>query len=115
MDALNLIFWLNEGFVPPYQYRDNNTDKLKFEDVLFVWSTNYADNLNIKIENVNNSIGMDKTEIKNYGDGHRPYSSSFRSEVYITEELVEELTNRYQKLIGLLRCSIELVSIFIFI
>ena len=46
--------------------------------------------------------------LNNYGDGNRPYSSSFRLELNFTEELVEELTNRYQQLIGVLRWSIEL-------
>ena len=40
-----------------------------------------------------------------------PYSSSFRPELDVTEELGEELTNRYQKIIGVLKWSIELGSI----
>ena len=40
--------------------------------------------------------------------GNRPYSSSFRPEIDVTEELGEELTNRYQQLIVVLRWSIEL-------
>ena len=51
--------------------------------------------------------------LKNYGDGYRPYSSSFRPELDFTEELGEELTNRYQQLIGVLRWSIELGRIYI--
>ena len=46
--------------------------------------------------------------LKNYGDGNRPYSSSFGPELDVTEELGEELTNRYHQLIGVLRWSIEL-------
>ena len=45
---------------------------------------------------------------KNYIYGHSSYSSRFSPELYVTEELVDELTNRYQKLIGVLRWSIEL-------
>ena len=44
---------------------------------------------------------------------HRPHSSSFRPELDVTEELEEELTNRYQKLIGVLRWSIEPRRIYI--
>ena len=51
---------------------------------------------------------MDNTALNNYGYGHRPYSSRFRLELDVTDELGEELTNRYQKLIGVLRWSIEL-------
>ena len=46
--------------------------------------------------------------LKSYGDGHRPYSSRFSPELDVTEELGEELTNRYQQLIGVLMWSIEL-------
>ena len=42
------------------------------------------------------------------GTSHRPNSSSFSPELDVTEELGEELTNRYQQLIGVLRWSIEL-------
>ena len=46
--------------------------------------------------------------LKSYGDGHRPYSSRFNPELDAPVELGEELTNRYQQLIGVLRWSIEL-------
>ena len=46
--------------------------------------------------------------LKNDGDGHSPYSSSFSPELDVTKELGEELTNRYQKIIGVLMWSIEL-------
>ena len=41
--------------------------------------------------------------LKNYGDGHRPYLSSFRLELDVTEELGEELTKRYQQPIVVLK------------
>ena len=56
---------------------------------------------------------MDNTALKNDGDGNIPYSSSFGTQLYDTEELVEELTNRYQQLIILMRCSIELGRIHV--
>ena len=61
------------------------------------------DYLKRAIDNVDNSIGVDKTALKNYGDGHSPYSSSFRPELDVTEELGEEVNNRYQQIIGVLR------------
>ena len=51
---------------------------------------------------------MDNTELRNYGDVHRPYSSRFRPELDFAEELVEELTKWYHQLVGVLRWSIEL-------
>ena len=81
------------------------------EDRRVVWYTNCVDYLNSSIGNINNSLAVDKTAVKNYVDGHKLYSSSFRPESDFTEELGEELTNRYQKLIGVLRCSIELLRV----
>ena len=72
----------------------------------FVWSTNSVDYLKSTIENIDGSFGLNKILIKNYGDGNMPYSSSFGTELGFTEELGEELTNRYQKFIGVLRWSI---------
>ena len=43
-----------------------------------VWSTNCVYYLKITVYNVDNSLGVDNTELKNYGDGHRIYSSRFR-------------------------------------
>ena len=78
-------------------------EKVQLEDGRVVWSTNCVDYLKSAIENIDNSLGLDKTALKNYGDGHRPYSSRFRPELDVTEELGEELTSRYQKLIRVLR------------
>ena len=108
MDELNMIYWLKEGFVSPERYLGANVEKVQLNDGRVVWSTNCVNYLKSAIEDVDNSLRVHKTALKNYGDGHRPYSSSFRSELDATEELGEELTNRYQQLIGVLRCSIEL-------
>ena len=78
------------------------------KDGKVVWSNNCAGYLKSSIENFDNSLGVDYTALNNYGDRHRPYSSSFRPELDVTEELGEELTNRYKQLIGVLMCSIEL-------
>ena len=53
--------------------------------------------------------------LKNDGDENMPYSSIFRPEIDLTEELREELANRYQQLIGVLRWSIEIGRIDILI
>ena len=87
MDAFNMIYRLNEGFGPPDRYLGPNADKVHLKDGQVVWSTNCVDYLNSAIENVDNSLGVDKAALKNYGYGNRPYSSSFRSELYVTEEL----------------------------
>ena len=92
---MNIIYRLKEGFGPPDQYLGANVDKVQLKDGRVVWSTKFVDYLKSAIENVHNSLGLDKTELKNCGDGHMPYSSSFRSELDITEELGEEHNKRY--------------------
>ena len=113
MDALNMIYRLTEGFGPPDRYLGANVEKVQLKDGRVVWSTKFVDYLNRAIENVDNSLGVDKTALNNYGYGHMPYSSSFRPELYVTEEPGEEPTNRYQQLIGVMRWSIELGRIYI--
>ena len=77
MDALNMIYRLMEGFGTPDQYLGSNVEKVHLKDGRVVWSINCADDLKSEIDNVDNSLGVDKMALKNYGDGHRPYSSSF--------------------------------------
>ena len=87
MDALNIIYRLKEGFGTPDQYLGANVYKLHLKDGRVIWSTNCVDYLNSAIENFDNILGVDKTALKNYGYGHRPYSSSFRPELDVTEKL----------------------------
>ena len=103
MDALNMIYRLKEVFVPPSRYLGENVEKVQLKDGRVVWSTNCVDYLNSAIENVDKSIGVNKTALKNYGDGHMPYLSRFSPELDVTEEPGKELTNRYQKLIRVMR------------
>ena len=107
MDALNIIYWLNEVFVLPDQYLGANVEKVQLEYGRLVWSTNCVNYLKRAIENVDSLLGVEKKTLNNYGDGHRPYSSRFRPELYITEAMEDELTNSYQQLIGVLIWSIE--------
>ena len=67
------------GFVPPDRYLDSNVEKVQLEDEQVVSYTNCFDYFKSVIDNINNSLGVYKTVINNYGDGHRPYSSSFRT------------------------------------
>ena len=40
MDALNMIYRLNEGFGPPDRYLGSNVEKVQMKDVQVLWSTN---------------------------------------------------------------------------
>ena len=99
MYALNMIYRLRGGFGPPDRYLGANDEKLQLKYVRVVWSTNRVDYLKRAIEIFDNSLGVDNMAINNYVYGHGPYSSSFRPELYVTEEMGEELTDRYQQLI----------------
>ena len=103
MDAFNMIYWLKEVFVLPDQYLGANFDKVQLKYGQVVQSTNCVDYLKSAIENDDNLLGVDKMSLKNYVDGHRPYLSIFRPELDVTEEMGEELTNRYQQLIEVLK------------
>ena len=58
MDDLNIIYWLNEVFVPPDRYIYANITKVKLLDRQVVFPTNFIDYLKIEIKNVNNSLGV---------------------------------------------------------
>ena len=100
IDALNLIYGLRDNFGPPDRYLGANFEKVQLYGGRIVWSTNCIDYLNSSIKNVKNSLVVDKYALKNCGNGHIIYSSSYRSELEITEGLVEELANIYQQLVG---------------
>ena len=72
---------LKEGFGPPDRYLGTNVEKVQLKDGRFVWSTNCVDYLKSAIEMFDNSLGVDKTALKNDGDGYMPYSSRFRLEL----------------------------------
>ena len=50
MDALDMIYRLKEGFGSPDQYLGENADKVQFNYVQVVWSTNSVDYLKSAIE-----------------------------------------------------------------
>ena len=60
-----MIYWLNEVFGPPDRYLGANVEKVQLKDERVVWYTNFDDYLKITIENVDNSLGVDKKSLKN--------------------------------------------------
>ena len=85
MDGLNVIYRLNEGFVSPNRYLGVNVDKVQLKNGRVVCSNKCVDYLKSAIENFDDSLGVYKTALKNYLNDHRPYSSRFRPELYVTE------------------------------
>ena len=102
---------MKEGYGPPTRYLGANIDRIQLEYVRIVWSETCVDYLRGSIDNVDRMLKEYNTALKCYGDGHRPYPSSYRPELYVSQELGPELINRYQQLIGTLRWDIELGSI----
>ena len=88
-DALNMIYRLKECFGPPDQYLGAIVDKVQLEDGQVVCYTNCVDYLKSVINNVDNSLLVDKMALNNDGYEHRTYSSSFRSGSYVTKKLGE--------------------------
>jgi len=58
------------------------------------------------IQQVKNELNQKDLTLKQFGTGLRPYPASYRPEVDVTPTLDEEMTNRFQQLIGILRWSI---------
>ena len=114
MKKINEIYRLKEGVGPPDRYLGANVEKVQLQDGSIAWSMNCVDYLKGAIENVNNMLQEADSALKNCGDGKRPYPSSYRPEIDVTPELNDDLGNRFQQLIGILRWSIELGRIDIY-
>ena len=55
------------------------------------------------IKNVDYIPEGNKADLKSLGGGHRPNPSSYRPELDVNDEFNEDLTNIFEKLIGVLR------------
>lgn len=108
MDLLSETYRLKDGTGPPSRYLGANVEKVQLCDGSTSWSMTCVDYLRGAIENVNNMLKEQGSALKNVGDGKRPYPSSYRPELDVTNELNDQLANRFQQLIGILRWSIEL-------
>ena len=51
------------------------------------------------IKNVDSILEGNKADLKSFGGIHRPYPSLYRPYLDVSNELDEELTNRFQQLI----------------
>ena len=109
MDKIGLIYRLKEGSVaPPERYLGANIEKVQLPDGRIAWSMSCGDYLKGAIKNIDDTLAESKSALKMFGDGHRPYPSSYRPEIDTSTLLEPELISRYQQLIGILRWSIEL-------
>ena len=67
MDALHLVYRLKKGLDPQNRYLSFNVEKVQLEVGSFVCYTNCVDYLKSEIENVNNSLGVDRATLNRYG------------------------------------------------
>ena len=114
MKAINQVYRLKDGAGSPDRYLGANVQKVQLADGSTAWSMTCVDYLKGVISNVNKNLEQAKTSLKNFGDGKRPYPSSYRPEIDVSRELDPEQTNYFQQLIGILRWSIELGRIDIY-
>ena len=68
----------------------------------------FIDYLHGAIKNVDYILEGNKSVLKSFGGGHRPYPSLYIPELDVTNELYTESINRFQQIIGFIRWSIEL-------
>ena len=108
MDKLNSIYRLKDGVGSPDRYLGANIDQVQLEDGTITWSMTCVDYLTGAIKNVDDMLKLDGAALKMFGDGKRPFTSSYRPEIDVSPLLGPELLSRYQQLIGTLRWSIEL-------
>ena len=99
---------MKEDFGTPDTYIGSNIDTFQLEDGRTVWSMTFVEYMYGAIKNVDSILEGNKKSPKPFKDGHCSFPSSYRPEFDVTDELDEELTNRFQQLIGVLRWYIEL-------
>eukprot|EP00557_Chaetoceros_sp_GSL56_P014199 CAMPEP_0176484462 /NCGR_PEP_ID=MMETSP0200_2-20121128/4466_1 /TAXON_ID=947934 /ORGANISM="Chaetoceros sp., Strain GSL56" /LENGTH=360 /DNA_ID=CAMNT_0017880935 /DNA_START=761 /DNA_END=1843 /DNA_ORIENTATION=- len=101
---------MKEGSIgTPKRYLGANIDRVQTDDGRVVWSMSSEDYVRAAIDNVEKMLKADGLQpLKVYGDGKRPYSSSYRPEIDVSDELDDAGIHRYQELIGILRWAIEL-------
>jgi len=99
---------LKDSVRPPDRYLGGNIEKGQTEDGSVAWSMSCYDYLNNAVQQIKDELKEKNMSLKHFGTGVCPYPACNSPEVDITPVLDEEMTNRFQQLIGILRWSIEL-------
>ena len=96
MKLINSVYRLKEGAGPPNRYLGGSMEKVQLQDGSIAWSMNCVEYLKGAISNIDNLLKESNSSLKMYGNGKRPYPSSYRPEMDVTLELDAESMNRYQ-------------------
>jgi hypothetical protein len=108
MAALKKLYELKpESCGPPTRYLGANVSKYQLEDGRMSWCMSARDYVKHAVKNVEEELLKENHEgLKSKAD--RPYPAGYRAETDVSPELNDELANRYQQLIGVLRWACEL-------
>ena len=109
METLGTLYQLKPGSVgPPDCYLGVNVGKFQLEDRTMASFMSANDYVKAACANVVTMIEKDGLKLTTGRQAERPYHENYRPEVDLTDEANEQLTNRHQQLIGILRWSVEL-------
>ena len=107
MDALGALYLLKpEACGQPTRYLGANVGKYQLPDGREVWSMSSYDYVRNAVKNLEVTLNEEGMKLK--GRAERPLPSNYRPEIDISPLLSDELANRYQNLIGILRWACEL-------
>jgi len=93
---------------PPDRYLGGKIEKVQTQDGSVAWRMSCYDYLINAVQQFKDELKEKNMSLSHFGTGLRPYPASYRPEMDVTPTLDEEMTNRFQQLIGILRWSIEL-------
>ena len=102
----NLYLLRSEACGEPKRYLGANVGKYQLQDGREVWSMSANDYVKNAVKNVEQTLAEEGTKLK--GKADRPLPCDYRPEVDVSPLLSDELANRYQNLIGVLRWACEL-------
>ena len=109
METLGTIYQLKPGSVgPPDCYLGGNVRKFQLEAGTMEWFMSANDYVKAACANVVTTLEKDGLKLETGRQAEITYHEKYRSEVDLTDEVNEQLTNRYQQLIGILRWAVEL-------
>ena len=90
IDSLTSIYMMKQGIMgPPYHYLGSNIKKVQTQEGKDLWATHRGDYCEAVIANMENTLTDDGKILSHYGDGMRPYPSSFHPEIDTSAEIDE--------------------------
>jgi hypothetical protein len=109
MAKLAKLYELKAGSVGvPDRYLGANVGKYQLEDGSEAWFMSAHDYVKAACDNVAAMLAKDGLKLSSGRQADRPYHEKYRPETDTTDEVNDELTSRYQQLIGVLRWAVEL-------